>query len=194
MSINQQYDFIGKQKLLALKALHCLLTDFQLSGEISLLTFGVTERPIEQITILVRSWDELQDFNGLVFTRHDFDDDATIKATTESRFAFFTVHGVNTKAELVKKYPHQSKNEFINSEVFKVAHPSTAYRSAKAFVSNFEHFGGPNTHVIAMSRAWLDIAAYEAWVTKTALTAEDAKVLTDNFGTPDPKLVPIALP
>ena len=73
MTNQQQFDFLGEDKASALAILYQKIPNFRLTGSISLIEWGVCQRPVSDIDIVVGTFDEIQAIADSFPVDYDFD-------------------------------------------------------------------------------------------------------------------------
>jgi hypothetical protein len=177
MTIEQQTTLIGFEKLNALDVLVTLIPNFQLTGSISLLAYGVNERKIEDIDIVVNSFacvEHIGKSYNLSYTFDYTDDieqvkelhphkvDGHLKYLVPNR-AHMVVHGVKV-CIFVGKNQECQFFEFMNERKFKISHPIYAIEAKKKYLDDLYKMEKLNHFQYAkMSKHSMDVANYLKW-------------------------------
>jgi hypothetical protein len=155
MTQQQQSDFLGDDKINTLFIIYQKIPLFRLTGSISLIEWGICERRISDIDIVVDTFDEIQDISNVFPVEFDFDytDEMEHAALLKSigheqepltfalrplpNRAYFKIGEVNCCVFLGKG--QEVKSCQIGGIDFLVSHPKYAIEAKKRYLKDLEH-------------------------------------------------------
>lgn len=181
MDIQKQSDFLGAEKAAALAILYKKIAIFRLTGSISLIEWGVIERVVSDIDIVVGSWEELEAISKEFSVDFDFDYSDEMEHAPLSKSighnqeplvfalrplpnrAHFKIGNVNC-CVFLGKYQEAKMCQIAGLD-FLVSHPRYAIEAKRRYLKDLEEIESkkPLTEFQQAKRAkhFVDILAYD---------------------------------
>lgn len=181
MTTKQQLDFLGSEKAAALSVLYQKIPIFRLTGSISLIEWGVCQRPVSDIDLVVGSFDEICSISDSFSVDYDFDytdemeHSPILKSVGHEREplvfalcplpnrAYFVIDGVKCCVFLGKD--QEAKMCQIAGLDFLVSHPRYAVDAKRKYLKDLEEMEAqkPLTEFQQAKRAkhLADVSAYD---------------------------------
>lgn len=160
MTTQDQVKYIGLDKLNVLDKLKTLILDFQVTGSISLLMYGITDRKINDIDIVVPNFDFLSEIEKnysvdytVDYTLNQIKEEIEVGDHTKSVFPFdfvstrtknvmmpnkagFKIDGVKIDAFVGKDLVCKELTS-LGGAKFKVTHPYYSIEAKERFIHNY---------------------------------------------------------
>lgn len=174
MTTNDQIKYIGFEKLNAMDRLKVLIPNFHFTGSLSLLCYGVTQRVVGDLDIVVSNMDVLyrvEDAGEQVDRYFDYETELPkcsniqLKGKIPNR-AHIKLYNTDVcvfyaKDEEVRMF------EFMAGRVFKVAHPRYAIAAKESYVKNLLSKSRTEAQEARMNKHKNDINEYQKWLNTT---------------------------
>ena len=149
MTLQEQIEFLGLEKLNVLDTLNLFLLNFQITGSISLFEYGVIKRKILDLDIVVNSFDCLQKFEDKTKIILDYSFDYTDEIEQKQDFhpkkldghlkylvpnrAFCKINEIDVCFFVDKNQEHKYCKYMLDRK-FKVSHPRYAIEAKRQYL------------------------------------------------------------
>lgn len=169
MTTEDQIKNIGFEKFNAMDRLKVLIPNFHFTGSISLLAYGVVNRPIGDLDIVVSNMDVLHDLEEVnVDMDFDYDSELPMESGIQHKGKIPNRAHINLyNTDICVFYSKGEQTElfeFFNGRVFKVAHPRYAIAAKIGYVEKLRLKDRTEAQEARMNKHLKDIEAYSEWI------------------------------